>query len=133
MDDDFEQFDAPQTRRTLATVLFLIALIVAGAFVSAAYAAHEGLCVGLADYGITAAALAKQERAGRISRPVADAVLSDMYDSSRTNPPQVNALYARVRNAADTTRSEPNEFAQQLLDKCIAVGGNPDLFLGVAL
>ena len=89
----------------------------------------ELMCHALADYGLTSAALARQERAGKIARAAADEIMADMYDPSGTTGIALMALMRRVRAEADQSEERPNDFATGLMQRCLRARANADLFL----
>ena len=95
-----------------------------------AFGQVELICHALADYGLTSAALAKQERAGRLPRDAADEILADMYDPQGQNQGRLTVLLIRVRMEADQATGRPNDYATDLMRRCVAARGNPDGFLG---
>ncbi len=121
---------APNWIRSWAAILFA-ALAVALIFVPLKAQANPVVCNGLADYGITAAALAKQERAGKLEPAARAQILADMYFPDAVPSRELAAIVARIERAARSTRLSPAEFANDLVRRCMGAGGNPDLFLGV--
>ena len=91
---------------------------------------NPAVCDGLGDYAITAAALAKQEKAGRLTHETLEAVLVDMYFPEDAPSPALASVLERIRNLAAGTRMEPSVFATDLVERCVRARAIPGLFLG---
>lgn len=115
---------APTPRPYIAALF--CAMLLGASPVFAQKAGTQEECIGFADMGIVAAALAKAE----VKEPVMRNIIADIYSPTLTaNAAMVNGII----KSAYASKAAPKDFATALGRHCIKHGGDVGGFFGTAL